>query len=264
VDNAWRFRSFIAKNILFGAFLWYNGIRKRRFRGNMNYNSIKEGVFLSRPNRFIAKVMVGGAEETVHVKNTGRCRELLVPGARVWLSLADNPCRKTKYDLICVEKETERGPILINMDSCVVNDAAHEWLARGELFSPDARIRREHTYGESRFDFFIEDGDKKTYLEVKGVTLEKDGTALFPDAPTLRGVKHIRSLSSLALSGHGAYILFVVQFKGARSFSPNREMHPEFADALLSACRSGVRILCMDCAVTPSSIDIDSPVSFIL
>jgi len=226
----------------------------------MKYTDIVRATFISRPNRFVARVLLDGAEVTVHVKNTGRCRELLLPGATVYLERSKNPERKTAYDLIAVEK----GSILINMDSQVVNAAAGEWLPKSGLFSSDAGIRREYTHGDSRFDFYIEDGEKKAFLEVKGVTLEKDGIALFPDAPTERGVKHLRGLIRAVGEGYGAYVLFVIQMKGITGFSPNTEMHPEFAAALRECRRAGVKIIAMDCSVTPDSVEIDSPVPVIL
>lgn len=201
----------------------------------MKYRNIVKGIFISRPNRFIAKVNIDGKEETVHVKNTGRCKEILIPGARVYLQKSDNPERKTAYDLIAVEKKTENGSILINTDSQIPNFCAYEFLPLSGLFSENAIIRREVKYGNSRFDIFVSDGERKAFIEVKGVTLEKNGTALFPDAPTERGVKHIRELISAKKEGFEAYIMFVVQMKGINCFSPNRETHPEFADAIFEA-----------------------------
>lgn len=231
----------------------------------MKYSDVVKAVFVSRPNRFIARVLIDGREETVHVKNTGRCRELLREGVSVYLERSSNPARKTAFDLIATEKPHGEGKsLLINMDSQVVNTAAAEWLCRAELFSKEASIRREYTYGASRFDFYIEDGDRKAFLEVKGVTLEKDGLALFPDAPTERGVKHLSHLCSALSEGYEAYVLFVIQMKGVHAFSPNEKMHPQFADALRKCKEAGVGILAYDCSVTPSSIDIDAPVPIIL
>jgi len=227
----------------------------------MKYNKIVRGKFISRPNRFIAKVEIDGSTETVHVKNTGRCRELLVPGCTVYLSESDNPERKTKYDLVTVIKDRDDLPsLMINMDSQVANDAAGEWLCRGELFSKDAVVRREVKYGNSRFDFYIEDGERKAFLEVKGVTLEFDGTAMFPDAPTERGVKHLGELASCMEDGYEAYVLFVIQMKGVHVFRPNDTMHKEFGDALRNAAKAGVRVIAMDSIVTEDSITIDSEV----
>ncbi|MBP3378173.1 MAG: DNA/RNA nuclease SfsA [Clostridia bacterium] len=223
----------------------------------MKYKKIVAGRFIERLNRFIARVEVDGAIETVHVKNTGRCRELLVPGCTVYLAKSDNPSRKTKYDLIAVEKQTERGVILINMDSQVPNDVAAEWIPRSGLFSDEAVIRREVKWGDSRFDFYIEDGDRRAFLEVKGVTLESGGVAMFPDAPTERGIKHIRELISAVGEGYEAYVLFVVQMKGVSCVRPNDVTHPEFGEALRHAKSAGVHVLAVDCAVTNDSIAAD-------
>lgn len=228
----------------------------------MKYKKVLSGRFLSRPNRFIAKVEVDGIEETAHVKNTGRCRELLIKESVVYLSLADNRERKTKYDLIAVEKTlSDNQTVLINMDSQAPNGAVEEWLKKGGIFSQNARIRREVRYGDSRFDFYIEDGETKAFLEVKGVTLEQDGIAMFPDAPTERGVKHIRELIACLDDGYQAFVLFVVQMKGVKLFRPNDVTHKTFGDALRQADKSGVKILAMDCVVTEDSIEIDSPVT---
>ena len=227
----------------------------------MKYKHIVEATFLERPNRFIAHVDIKGERETVHVKNTGRCKELLIPGSRVYLAVADNPERKTKYDLVAVEKVRENKlPLLINMDSQIVNDVANEWLAKGLLFSNKAVIRREVTYGKSRFDFYIEDGERKVFLEVKGVTLEHDGIASFPDAPTERGIKHIHELIKSMEDGYEAYILFVIQMKEMKWFQPNDITHKAFGDALRKAEQSGVKILAYDCKVSQDSIEIDQPV----
>lgn len=226
----------------------------------MKYDRVVSGRFIERPNRFIARVEIDGRIETVHVKNTGRCRELLVPGATVYLAESDNPMRKTKYDLIAVEKVTDGGVLLINMDSQIPNDVAGEWLRGGGLFSRDAVIKREVKYGNSRFDFYVCDGDRRAFLEVKGVTLEHDGVAMFPDAPTERGVKHVEELVSAISDGYEAYILFVVQMKGISVFRPNRATHPEFAQALQRARDAGVSILALDSVVTPDSIATDGKV----
>lgn len=231
----------------------------------MKYNSIVKGIFLSRPNRFIAKVLVDGKEETVHVKNTGRCKELLTDGVTVYLSVADNPLRKTKYDLIAVEKIRDgKAPLLVNMDSQVPNTVAGEWLRKCGLFSAEAVIRREVTYGKSRFDFYIEDGERKAFLEVKGVTLENDGVASFPDAPTERGVKHINELCECVQNGYEGYILFVIQMKEIAYMTPNDTTHKAFGDALRKAESVGVKILAVDSVVTPDSIVCDKPVKVIL
>ena len=230
----------------------------------MNYRNIKPGIFLSRPNRFIARVLIDGREEAVHVKNTGRCRELLVPGCTVYLEKSDNPSRKTPFDLIAVEKNTEKGTILINMDSQIPNACCAELLPHSGLFSPDAEIKREVKFGSSRFDICVTDGDRKSFVEVKGVTLERDGLALFPDAPTERGVKHVRELIEAKKQGFGAYIIFIIQMSEVHTFSPNRGMQPEFAEALLEAEKEGVKILAFDCIVTPDSITARKPVKVIL
>lgn len=231
----------------------------------MKYENVIKGEFISRPNRFIAKVNINGKEETVHVKNTGRCKELLIKGATVYLSVSDNINRKTKYDLIAVEKIRENGEaLLINMDSQIPNDVAEEFLKKGEIFSKDAVIKREVTFKNSRFDIFVADKDTKAFVEVKGVTLENNGVAMFPDAPTLRGVKHIKELIAAKNEGYDAYILFVIQMKGVRKFTPNVETHPEFAEILKVAEKSGVKILAYDCRVDYNTIEIGEKVSVIL
>ena len=226
----------------------------------MKYKRITEGRFISRANRFIATVEMEGVPTTVHVKNTGRCRELLVPGTTVYLAVSDNPSRKTKYDLIAVDK----NGLLINMDSQIPNDIAAEWLPGSGLFSPDAIIRREVTCGQSRFDFMICEYGKTSYLEVKGVTLETDGVARFPDAPTERGAKHLRELTDLAKQGIGAYVLFVIQMKQIRELHPNDTMDPAFGTALREAAQAGVVIRAVDCIVTPESIMADREVKIVL
>ena len=223
----------------------------------MKYKSIVKGKFIERPNRFIAKVEIEGVTETVHVKNTGRCRELLVKGATVYLEKSDNPLRKTQYDLISVFKNNKT---LINMDSQIPNAVTEEWLKKGNIFSKNALIRREVTHNKSRFDFYIEEEKRKIFLEVKGCTLETDGIARFPDAPTERGVKHINELIDCVNEGFEAYILFVIQMKGINHFEPNDTTHKAFGDALRQAEKSGVKILAYDCIVTPNSIDIDKEI----
>ena len=227
----------------------------------MKYNNIVEGRFIERPNRFIAKVEIGGVTETVHVKNTGRCRELLVKGTTVYLEKSNNPERKTGYDLIAVLKN---GKTLINMDSQIPNAVTEEWLKKGNLFSKDAVIRREVTHNKSRFDFYIEEGGRKIFLEVKGCTLETDGIARFPDAPTERGVKHINELIDCVNEGFEAYILFVIQMKGIKHFEPNDKTHSAFGDALRNAESKGVRILAYDCNVTKDTIEIDKEIKVLL
>ena len=227
----------------------------------MKYQNVVGATFVERLNRFVATVKINGKTETVHVKNTGRCKELLVPGCKVYLERSANQNRRTAFDLIAVEKEREgKPPLLINMDSQVPNAAAEEWLEKGNLFSKNAKIKREVKFGNSRFDFYIEDGEKRAFLEVKGVTLESDGVARFPDAPTERGIKHINELISAKGQGFECYILFVIQMKEIHLFEPNYETHREFGETLIKAKKSGVNILAADCAVTPDSITLENPV----
>ena len=209
------------------------------------------GVFRSRPNRFIAHVEIGGEMQVVHVKNTGRCRELLVPGCRVWCQRADNPARKTQYDLIAVEK----GCRLINMDSQAPNRAAGEWLASGGLGEID-NLRPETTHGDSRFDFSFTRAGNPCFLEGKGVTLEADGVCAFPDAPTQRGAKHLRGLAEAARQGYGAYVLFVIQMEDVKYLHPNDRTDPAFGTALREAAQHGVQVLAVQCRVTPESMEI--------
>lgn len=224
----------------------------------MRYSDVTEGVFLERPNRFIARVRTGDETSLVHVPNTGRCRELLVPGRRVFLSKSGNPERVTKYDLVAVVKERdEGGPLLVNIDSQAPNRAAGEWLRRGGLLPAGAEVRGEVKHGDSRFDFYAEHGDKRAFIEVKGVTLEQGGVAMFPDAPTERGAKHLRGLAAAVKEGFDACALFVVQMKGPRLFRPNDATDPAFGEALREARRAGVKVVAMDCAVTPDSMEID-------
>ena len=217
----------------------------------MRYQNMVSGVFRSRPNRFIAHVEIGGEMQVVHVKNTGRCRELLVPGCRVWCQHADNPARKTQYDLIAVEKGTR----LINMDSQAPNRAAGEWLASGGLGEID-NLRPETTHGDSRFDFSFTRAGNPCFLEVKGVTLEADGVCAFPDAPTQRGAKHLRGLAEAARQGYGAYVLFVIQMEDVKYLHPNDRTDPAFGTALREAAQHGVQVLAVQCRVTPESMEI--------
>ena len=225
----------------------------------MRYNNVIKAEFISRENRFIAYVRINGVVERVHVKNTGRCRELLVPGATVYLDRSDVPTRRTAYDLIAVEKATACGMKLINMDSMSPNSAVAEWLPDSGLFGPDAHIRREYTYGDSRFDFYVEDGDRRALIEVKGVTLEDGGAVSFPDAPTKRGVKHLRGLAEAIGQGLDAYVLFIVQMDGVGFFRPNEANDPEFAEELRRACSAGVKILAYSCSVLPDEMNVSSP-----
>ena len=220
----------------------------------MRYDNIVSGTFLNRPNRFIAHVKINGETHICHVKNTGRCRELLIEGATVYLQKSDNPARKTKYDLIAVQK----GDMLINMDSAAPNKAAAEYLRK--RFGDNALIKPEKTYGGSRIDFYIETDTEKWLIEVKGVTLEEQGRALFPDAPTERGVKHINELIKATAEGYKACILFIIQMKGIASFSPNDMTHPAFGEALRNAAKKGVQIKAIDCMVTPDTMTTDKEI----
>ncbi len=222
----------------------------------MRYNNITEGRFLERPNRFVARVEIGGKAETAHVKNTGRCRELLVPGARVFLERNDHPNRSTAYDLVAVRK----GERIINMDSQAPNAAVGEWLKEGGLFPDVKLVRPETVYGSSRFDFYVETAEERIFMEVKGVTLEEDNVVLFPDAPSDRAVKHMEELAAARREGYRAIAMFVVQMEGVSCFTPNRKMHPAFADALEAAAEEGVELLAYDCAVTPETMKINRPV----
>ncbi|MBQ7000991.1 MAG: DNA/RNA nuclease SfsA [Oscillospiraceae bacterium] len=225
----------------------------------MIYQNMIPGTFLSRPNRFIAHVEIGGRVETVHVKNTGRCRELLPPGAQVWCQKSDNPNRKTKFDLITVRK----GKRLINMDSQAPNAAAKEWLLSGGL-GPIENLKAETVHGDSRFDFSFTKEGKPCFLEVKGVTLENDGICAFPDAPTDRGAKHLRGLTQAVREGCGGYVLFVIQMADVQHLHPNDATDPNFGNALREAAAAGVTVLAMDCAVTEDTMTIDKPVPVVL
>ena len=219
----------------------------------MRYEKMEPAVFLERPNRFVAYVERAGRREICHVKNTGRCRELLVPGAELYVQRSDNPARKTALDLIAVKK----GSQWVNMDSQAPNKAAAEWLRQGGLGCREITILPEYKYGDSRFDFFLEADGRKAFMEVKGVTLEEDGIARFPDAPTERGVKHIRELIRCLDAGYEAYVFFVIQMKGVRAFEPNDRTHPAFGEALREAAKKGVQILAYDCVVRPDEMSID-------
>ena len=225
----------------------------------MNYANMIPGTFLARPNRFIAHVEIDGQAEVVHVKNTGRCRELLPVGAEVWCQKSDNPARKTKYDLITVKKRSR----LINMDSQAPNLAAREWLAAGGL-GEIKNLRAETKHGDSRFDFsFTKDG-KSCFLEVKGCTLENDGVCAFPDAPTERGAKHLRGLTEAVKKGYGGYVLFVIQMADVKYLHPNDATDPEFGKALREAAANGVEVLAVDCEVTVEEMKIRNFVPVIL
>ena len=221
----------------------------------MKYGKMVKGTFLSRPNRFIAKIEIDGKEETVHVKNTGRCRELLPPSAAVWCEVSSNPNRKTKYDLITVRK----GDRLINMDSQAPNTAVKEWLLSGGLGQVED-LKPESFHGDSRFDFSFTLDGKPCLMEVKGVTLENDGICAFPDAPTERGAKHLRGLTQAVKEGYTAFVLFVIQMPDVKYLHPNDKTDPAFSAALREAAENGVNVLAMDCAVTEDEMHIRLPV----
>ena len=213
------------------------------------------GIFIARPNRFIAHIEINGQTEVCHVKNTGRCKELLIPGAQVWCQKSTNPDRKTKYDLIAVKK----GARVINMDSQAPNAAAKEWLEKGGL-GDISLLKPETKHANSRFDFsFIKDG-RQCFLEVKGVTLENDGICAFPDAPTVRGARHLQELTQAVMDGFGAYVLFVIQIEDVLYLHPNDATDPAFGAALRQAAAAGVKVLAMECAVTPDTMEITKPV----
>ena len=221
----------------------------------MRYQKIVPGSFLSRPNRFIAHIEIEGSQQVCHVKNTGRCKELLQPGATVYCADCQSPARKTRYDLIAVQK----GHRLINMDSQAPNQAVKEWLLSGGLGSIE-KLKPETTFGDSRFDFsFYKDG-RLCFLEVKGVTLETDGVCAFPDAPTQRGTKHLTELTRLCREGYGAYVLFVIQMSDVAFLHPNDQTDPAFGQALRQAAREGVQLLAMDCTVAPDEMVLRNPV----
>ena len=221
----------------------------------MKYAEMVPGTFLARPNRFIAHIEIDGKTEICHVKNTGRCRELLPSGARVWCEVAQNPARKTKFDLITVEK----GHRLINMDSQAPNAAVREWLLSGGLGRIE-NLRPETVHGGSRFDFSFTLEGRPCLLEVKGVTLENDGVCAFPDAPTERGARHLRHLTKAVEEGYGAYVLFAIQMSNVKYLHPNDATDPEFGVALRQAAAAGVKVMAMDCRVEVDSMVIGSPV----
>lgn len=227
----------------------------------MKYERITQGSFLERPNRFLAYAELAGKREVVHVKNTGRCAELLTPGAVIYVQESDNPERKTKWDLIAVEK----GDRLVNMDSQIPNRVVQEWIEAGNLFEDVRLVKPETVYGNSRFDLYVETGDnRKIFIEIKGVTLEEDGVVRFPDAPSERAVKHLGELMQAVKEGYEAYVFFVIQMKDVRYFTPNRETHPAFCDALKRASAAGVRVLAYDCVVDSDSITIHKEVPVVL
>ena len=222
----------------------------------MHYQNVRAAKFIDRPNRFIAHVELDGSVETVHVKNTGRCRELLVPGCTVYLEKGTNPNRKTAYDLIAVEK----GSSLINMDAQAPNKVFAEWAATGGFLPDVTAIRPEYTYGGSRLDFCVETEGRLHLVEVKGVTLEENGNALFPDAPTERGVRHLHELMRAVEEGHRATAFFVIQMADVLDFAPNDTTHPAFGEALREAARRGVEVAAYTCRVTPETVTLDAPV----
>lgn len=213
----------------------------------MEYKHTITGIFLERPNRFIAICLINGIHESCHVKNTGRCRELLVPGASVILEPAKNHDRKTKYTLIAVYK----GNQLVNLDSQAPNQLVFDWIQQGHLFSDLSLLKREVTFASSRFDLYAESSENKAFIEVKGCTLEENGVALFPDAPTTRGIKHILELEKCVQYGFQAFLFFVIQMNSVQIFRPNYRSHPDFAKALLHASQHGVHILAYDCSILP-------------
>ncbi|WP_243167592.1 MULTISPECIES: DNA/RNA nuclease SfsA [Lachnospiraceae] len=226
----------------------------------MKYEHMEPARFVSRPNRFVAQVEQKGRQEVCHVKNTGRCKELLVPGAELYVQRSDNPARKTALDLISVKK----GEQWVNIDSQAPNKVAEEWLKAGGLGYKDIYVKPECRYGNSRFDFYLEYEGRKAFMEVKGVTLEEDGVARFPDAPTERGVKHIEELMRCMENGYDAYICFVIQMKGVTRLEPNDRTHPAFGEALRRAAKAGVQVLAYDCLVKPDELRIDRKIEVCL
>lgn len=226
----------------------------------MNYPNIYKANFIDRPNRFVAHARLNGETVTVHVKNTGRCRELLTPNAEIYLVKSDNPTRKTPYDLVAVQK----GEYLINMDSQAPNRVFREWVEKGSFLPNITKIRPEYTHGDSRFDFYLEQGEKKLLVEVKGVTLEENGIVRFPDAPTERGVKHIDGLIAAQEEGFDCWLCFVVQLSPVQHLEPNDRTHPAFGEALRRAKAAGVHLLAVDCAVTPDSLTIQREIPILL
>ncbi|HPF43132.1 MAG TPA: DNA/RNA nuclease SfsA [Syntrophomonadaceae bacterium] len=216
----------------------------------MQYHNVRTGKFIFRPNRFIAHIEIDGREEICHVKNTGRCKELLVPGANIVVQEAVSEKRRTKFDLLGVYK----GERLVNIDSQIPNKVFHEWIETSNFFPELSYIKPEYTYRDSRLDFYMEAGNRKILTEVKGVTLENDGVALFPDAPTERGIKHVNDLCHAVSEGFEAYLFFIIQMKDVLYFTPNRDTHPAFAEAVKKAVLQGVKVIALDCMVTANSI----------
>ncbi|MBP3650973.1 MAG: DNA/RNA nuclease SfsA [Clostridia bacterium] len=226
----------------------------------MHYDRMLEATFLSRPNRFVAMVELNGQQVVCHVKNTGRCKELLIPGATVYLQKAASPERKTAYDLIAVRK----GQRLINMDAAAPNQVFGEWARAGHLLPQPTLVKAEAKRGASRLDFYIENADRKAWVEVKGVTLEEDGYVRFPDAPTERGVKHLGELEACVRDGYEAYAVFVIQMEGVKDFAPNWQTHPAFGEALCHAAQNGVQVLALDCHVEVDEMHIQQAVPVVL
>lgn len=222
----------------------------------MTYENIVPATFINRPNRFIASIEIDEKPVVCHVKNTGRCKELLMPGARILVQLSDAPNRKTPCDLIAVWK----GDRLINMDAQAPNKVFGEWLASGGMGFAPTLIRPECTHGDSRFDFYFEVDGRRAFAEIKGVTLEENGVVRFPDAPTERGVKHLHGLIRSVAEGFNAYAVFIIQMKDVKWFEPNWATHPAFGDALREAQEAGVHILALDCDVTENSLTVRAPV----
>ncbi len=237
--------------------------RGAEMRADVVYKDMERGVFLGRPNRFVAEVELHGETVRCHVKNTGRLKELLVPGAGVWLQHCEKEGRKTRYSLITVEKPgSERVPVLVNVDSQAPNEAAASWVRRGggRRFRDLTLLKREKKFGNSRFDLYFEADGRRCFMEVKGVTLDVGGVAKFPDAPTERGVKHVEELAAAAAAGYETYLLFVIQMKGVRAFAPNEVTHPAFGTALRAVARAGVHVLAYDCIVTEDAMTVDCEV----
>jgi len=226
----------------------------------MTYDNIYPARFIDRPNRFIANVLIEGERQVCHVKNTGRCKELLVPGCRVWLEESNNLARKTKYDLVAVDKQRDEGTLLVNMDSQAPNKVFGEWAAAGGFRSGLTLLRPETTFGNSRFDWYWERENSQGFVEVKGVTLEQDGVVRFPDAPTQRGVKHLEELMAARAAGYEAAVCFIVQMEGMKWVEPNDATHPEFGAALRRAAAAGVEVMALECRVTPETLEADHPI----
>ncbi len=222
----------------------------------MHYEKIEPAIFLERPNRFVAWVETRTGREICHVKNTGRCRELLIPGTEIYVQRNENPSRKTPLDLITVRK----GNRLINMDSQVPNRVAAQWVMESGFVSEQAVVKMEKTFGNSRFDLYIEDGERKIFMEVKGVTLEDNGVVRFPDAPTERGVKHLKELMTARAEGYEAAVLFVIQMEQVQYLEPNDQTHAAFGQALRQAAEAGVQVLAIDCRIKPDEIVPGKPV----